>query len=247
MQEQQTQISRLDRLSVLGEMMSGVAHEINQPLAAISTYAQAGLRFLDPQNPKPDRLKEVLAKLSEQSHRAGGIVERIRELARQQVSTSELVNANDLLRVVEELAVADARARGARIRLELQEGIPPISCDSIQIQQVVLNLIRNAVDAVDSSEYQHGNEIVLQTSITDDDAIRVAVTDCGTGVSSEASESLFQPFSTGKHAGLGLGLSISRSIVTAHGGQLDYYNNPQAGATFFLTLPPASGDIEHES
>lgn len=244
-QELQEQITRLDRLSLLGETMAGVAHEINQPLTAISSYAQAGLRFLDPQNPKPERLKEAFTKLSEQVRRAGAIVERMRGLARRQVSASELVNSNDLLVQVEELAVADTRARGARIRLELQEGLPSVWCDPVQIQQVVLNLIRNAVDAMRSNEFQQGNEIVLRTSITDDGAIKISVTDYGTGVSSEVAKRLFRPFSTDSH--IGLGLSICRSIVTAHGGQLDYYNNPHLGATFFLTLPQPSGDIEYES
>lgn len=245
--DQQDQLMRMDRLSILGEMMAGIAHEINQPLTAISTYAQSGLRFMDPQNPKPDRLKDALTKLSNQARRAGAVVERIRDLARQQQSKGEFVNANHLIGQIEELATIDARARGAYIRLDLGQSMPSVWCDPIQIQQVILNLIRNAVDSMEACEFRNGDEIVLRTSTTEYVATMISVVDCGTGVSEAVAADLFRPFSTHKSSGLGLGLSISRSIVTAHGGQLDYYNNPLTGATFYLTLPQVPGDSIYES
>ena len=156
------------------------------------------------------------------------------------------MNVNQLIKQIEELATIDAQARGARIRLDLDEKLPEVWCDSIQIQQVILNLVRNAVDAMETGEFGHGNEIVLRTSAVEDEAAMISVVDCGTGVSKAAATDLFRPFSTHKRSGMGLGLSISRSIVTAHGGQLDYHNNPVAGATFHLTLPKTSGDIDHE-
>ena len=244
--DQQEQLTRMDRLSMLGEMMTGVAHEINQPLTAISTYAQSGLRFMDPKNPKPDRLREALTKLSEQARRAGAVVERIRNLGRQGTNNNQLMRADRLIRQIEELAVLDARARGARIRLDLDQNLPSVWCDPIQIQQVILNLIRNAVDAMEVVDFCNGDEIVLSASATEDGTTTIAVNDCGTGVSEAYAADLFQPFSTHKNAGIGLGLSISRSIVTTHGGQLDYHNNPIAGATFYLTLPKISGTIDHE-
>lgn len=247
LRDQQEQLARLDRLSTLGEMMAGISHEINQPLTAISTYAQSGLRFMDPKNPKPDRLRVALTKLSEQARRAGAVVERIRELSRQEVSTSQLVGTDCMIRQIEELAVIDARARGARIRFELDTSLPPVWCDPVQIQQVILNLIRNSVDSIESVNFRNGDEIVLRTSVDDEGVTTIAVVDCGSGVSEAVAADLFQPFSTHKRAGLGLGLSISRSIVTAHGGQLDYYNNPSAGATFYLKLPNMLGESNHES
>lgn len=246
LREQQDQLTRLERLSTLGEMMAGVAHEINQPLTAISTYAQSGLRFMDPKNPKPDRLRDALTKLSDQARRAGTVVERIRELARQDVSNNELLDVNRLIQQVCDLAAVDARPRGADTRLNLGQDLPLVWGDAIQIQQVLLNLIRNSIDSMEAATFSNGNEVVLRTSTTEDGMIVIAVVDCGLGVSEEAAADLFQPFSTHKRAGLGLGLSISRSIVTAHGGQLDYHNNPEAGATFVLTLPQASGDIIRE-
>lgn len=247
LRDQQEQLMRLDRLSTLGEMMAGVAHEINQPLTAISTYAQSGIRFMDSKNPKPDRLREALTKLSDQARRAGSVVERIRELGRQEVSTNQLVRTDHLIEQIEELAVIDARARGARIRLDLDANAPSIWCDPIQIQQVILNLVRNSVDSMEAGDFCNGDEIVLRTSTDADEVTTIAVIDCGSGVSEAAAADLFRPFSTHKRSGLGLGLSISRSIVTAHGGQLDYYNNPVTGATFYLTLPPVPGDRIHES
>ena len=246
LREQQDQLMRLDRLSMLGEMMAGVAHEINQPLTAISTYAQSGLRFMDPRNPKPDRLREALTKLSEQARRAGAVVDRIRDLARQDVTKNELLSINHLIKKVEDLAIVDSRARGVKIRLDLGENLPPVWCDLIQIQQVILNLIRNSVDSMEASDFCNCNEVILRTSTAEDGSVMISVIDCGAGVSEEAAADIFQPFSTHKRSGLGLGLSISRSIVTAHGGQLDYHNNPSAGATFFLTLPQSPGDITHE-
>ncbi len=245
--DQQEQLTRLDRLSTLGEMMAGIAHEINQPLTAISTYAQSGLRFMDPKNPKPDRLREALTKLSNQARRAGAVVERIRKLGRQEVSTNQLVRTDHLIEQIEELATIDAQTRGARIRLDLDTSLPSVWCDPIQIQQVILNLIRNSVDSMEAGDFCNGDEIVLRTSTDEDGVTTIAVIDCGTGVSEAAATDLFRPFSTHKRSGLGLGLSISRSIVTAHGGQLDYYNNPLAGATFYLTLPQVPGDSIHES
>lgn len=245
--DQQDQLARLDRLSTLGEMMTGIAHEINQPLTAISTYAQSGLRFMDPKNPKPGRLKEALSKLSDQARRAGTVVERIRELGRQETSDYQLVRADHLIEQIEDLAVIDAGSRGARIQLDLNGSLPPVWCDPIQIQQVILNLIRNAIDSMEDCKFCNGDEILLRTSIDEDGMTTIAVIDCGTGVSEEVATDLFRPFSTHKRSGLGLGLSISRSIMTAHGGQLDYYNNPTAGATFYLTLSQAPGDSIHES
>jgi two-component system sensor kinase FixL len=241
---QQDQLTRLDRLSTLGEMMAGVAHEINQPLTAISTYAQSSLRFMDPENPKPDRLREALTKLSDQARRAGAVVERVRKLTRQEDSANEFVSVNHLIKQIEDLATIDARPRGARIRLELDDSLPDVWCDPIQIQQVILNLIRNSVDAMESCEFRHGNQIVLRTSGVEGEAVMISVVDSGPGVSESVARDLFQPFSTHKRSGMGLGLSISRSIVTAHGGQLDYYNNAVAGATFHLTLPRVFGDIK---
>jgi two-component system sensor kinase FixL len=243
--EQQDQLARLERLSMLGEMMAGVAHEINQPLTAISTYAQSGLRYMASGNRKPERLKEALVKLSDQARRAGAVVERIRDMSRRNSSRSERVDCNRLIESIRELAAADAQGQGIRLRRELGRHLPPLWCDPIQIQQVILNLIRNAVDSMVAIDLAHGDEILLRTSMSDE-MVEIEVEDCGEGVNDDVAKDLFRPFSTHKPAGLGLGLSISRTIVTAHGGQLEFKNNPEFGATFSVTLPRAPGDINHE-
>lgn len=246
LKEQQDQLTRLERLSMLGEMTAGIAHEINQPLTAISTYAQSCLRFMNPHNPKPEKMKEALVKLSEQAHRAGAVVERIRELARQRRSESEMVDCSELIELVEGLAETDARSHGIVIRKQLADDLPLVRCDPVQIQQVVLNLIRNAIDSMETGGFDKGNEIIVRTEKTETNEVRIELIDSGMGVDAAVAEDLFRPFSTNKTTGMGLGLSISRSIVTDHGGQLNYYNNSAGGATFYVVLPPALGDTDEQ-
>jgi len=241
LRDQQKQLVSLERLSLLGEMMAGVAHEINQPLAAISTYAQSGLRFLNHKSPKLERLAEALAKLSSEARRAGAVVERIRGLARQNSGHKERLDCNEILALIEELAATDARAKGVSIRFQCDPTLSPVWGDPIQIQQVMLNLIHNAVDSMTTVSLRHGAEILVRTSMHNESTVKVEVIDQGEGVRDEVAGELFRPFFTSKKAGLGLGLSISRSIVTAHGGQLDFANNERAGATFIVTLPKLEG------
>ena len=239
---QHEQLTRVSRLSTLGEMTAGIAHEINQPLTAISTYAQSSLRFLDPENPKPDRLRVALEKLSGEARRAGAVVKRIRDLARDRSRDVERIDCNQLIQDVEALASSDARAHGIRLNLELAANVVPVWGDPIELQQVVLNLIRNAIDAMEAIELRDGHDIILRTSNRKEGGVSLEVMDHGEGVQPDVADDLFHPFATTKSDGLGLGLSISRSIVTAHGGQLGYLNNPSGGATFVLTLPQAPGE-----
>ena len=240
--QQNEQLARLDRLSMLGEITAGIAHEINQPLTAISTYAQSCLRFSSSENPRTDRLQEALVKLSQQAQRAGSVVERIRELSRRRPISVELVNLNQLLEIVQKLASADAHLHGIAIRTRPALAIPDILCDSVQIQLVLLNLVRNAIDSMRSVELRHGDIIILAAEKTVSGEVRIAVSDSGPGVSSEIAADLFRPFTTSRDAGLGMGLSTSRSIATACGGRLDFSNNQSAGATFVLTLQQDPGD-----
>lgn len=237
---QQDQLAQLDRLSMLGEMAAGIAHEINQPLTAISTYAQSCLLFMNPDKPNPELLKEALGKLSAQAHRAGSIVARIREIARRP-SEIQMINCNKLLDAVQELAEHTARSHGIEIRKRYSPELPNVLCNPAEMQLVILNLIRNAIDSMEAVEFRNGNVVWLEVGETDRGEVRIAVIDSGRGVSAGIAEQLFRPFSTDKDAFLSMGLSISRSIVIASGGQLDYHNNQSAGATFFVILPPAPG------
>ena len=232
------QLAHLDRLDMLGEMATGIAHEINQPLTAISLFAQAGKRLFGAE--KHDRLPEIFDKLSQHAQRAGAVIERMQSMARRQESAKEIVDCNALVEEVAKLAEAEARIRDMTIEVDTESELPPIEADTVQIQQVALNLLRNGMEAMRSVDCRDGNAVKLQTKLLGDGDIEVAVIDKGCGVSEEVAKILFTPFSTTKESGMGMGLSISRAIITAHGGHLDFHNNDSGGATFFFTLPAAS-------
>jgi len=233
----QDRLTHVARLSTLGEMTAGIAHEINQPLTAISMYAQSGVRMLDAGIPKPERLREALEKLSAQSLRAGAVIDRVQRLVRKQESSFETVHINELIGDILRLAESDARVNDTQVVLDLAGDLAAVRADPIQIQQVLLNLIRNAIDSMRGIECRHGSVITISTHAIDGDAIEVAVADLGTGVPEDVVEKLFTPFTTTKANGMGMGLSICRSIIDAHGGQLSFRNNPDHGATFYFQLP----------
>ncbi len=229
-------LAHIDRVNILGEMATGIAHEINQPLSAISMYAQSCLRYLDAGNPKPDRLRDALEKLSQQAHRAGAVIEHMQQFARQRETDREQFNCNSLIRQVVSLAESDAVMRDIDIVLDLDERPCIALGDIVQIQQVILNLLRNGMESMESVNCEHGNQISLSTRC-DNDTVTIVISDSGSGVSAKAAELLFQPFKSTKQMGMGIGLTICQSIVQAHGGKLDFRNNEEHGATFQFTLP----------
>jgi len=231
------QLAHMDRLDMLGEMATGIAHEINQPLTAISLFAQAGKRLFGAG--KQDRLPEIFDKLSQHALRAGAVIERMQSMARRQESVKEIVDCNALVKEVAKLAEAEARIRDMTIEVETENDLPAIEVDTVQIQQVALNLLRNGMQAMRSVDCRDGTTIRLQTKLLSDGDVEVAVIDTGCGVSEAVAKILFTPFSTTKKSGMGMGLSISSAIITAHGGHLDFRNNDTGGATFFFTLPAA--------
>ena len=240
--EQQERLARVGRLSTMGEMTASIAHEINQPLTAISMYAQACNKLLQSPSIDRDKLMTALEKLTKQTLRAGAIIERIQRFVRNESGQRELVNLNLLVRDLANFVAADARLNDIELVYELSSSIPSVFCDSIQIQQVALNLIRNAIDAMQQIECHHGNRLVVRTTQVDD-WVEFAVVDCGTGVSQDDEPLVFSAFHTTKKDGMGMGLSICRSIINQHGGQLNFHNNPTHGATFYFRLP-TGGDIE---
>ncbi len=235
----QDRLTHVARLSTLGEMTAGIAHEINQPLAAISIYAQSGIRMLDAGIPKPERLREALEKLSAQSLRAGAVIDRVQRLIRKQESEFETVHINDLIRDLLRLAESDARVNDMQIALDLTSDIDVIYADPIQIQQVLLNLIRNGIDSMRGIGCRYGTVVTIRSRALPGDRVEVSVTDRGTGVAVDVADSMFTPFTTTKANGMGMGLSICRSILEAHNGLLSYRNNadPDHGATFYFQLP----------
>jgi two-component system sensor kinase FixL len=234
--EQRDMLAHVDRLNTLGEMAAGIAHEINQPLTAISMYAQSGLRFLRKQNPPLQRLEDALVKLSQQAHRAGAVIERMQEMTRPHQSHQQVVPAEQLLRDIRDLGEVEAQIRNFIIVLRLDDDLPLVNCDSVQIQQVILNLLRNGMESMRTNHCKPGSKIVLQARATPLE-LRISIVDGGIGVSRKLEKQLYQPFTTTKESGMGLGLTISRSIVAAHGGQIEFSNNKAGGATFSFALP----------
>lgn len=239
--EQHDVLAHLERLNTLGEMATGIAHEINQPLTAISMYAQAGLRYLQKEKPRLDKLDDALEKLSLQAHRAGAVIERMQEMTKQQDSHQKVIHCNSMIREVYKLAEIDAHINHYNIELNIDNHLPPVFCDPIQIQQVILNLLRNGMESMNSFGTKAGSKIILQATCFES-GVKISITDCGCGVSKQLAKQLYQPFISTKQSGMGLGLSISRSIIVSHGSQLDFYNNQHDGATFYFTLPPAEDD-----
>jgi PAS domain S-box-containing protein len=230
-------LAHVDRLNMLGEMATGIAHEINQPLTAISLFVQAGNRMLE--NGTPERLPEILDKLVLHAHRASSVIERMQTMARRHESAKEIIDCDDLIKEVVKLAEAEARIRDMTIEVTKEGNLPAVEVDPVQIQQVALNLLRNGMESMQSIGCAHGHTIGLRAKFDADRNIEISVVDRGAGVSEDVAQVLFSPFSTTKKSGMGMGLSISRAIITAHGGQLEFRNNESGGATFFFTLPAA--------
>lgn len=229
------QLAHVARLNALGEMASGIAHEINQPLAAISLFAQAGKRLLD--SGQHERVSEVFDKLSQHAQRAGIIIERIQTMARPHDSEKKPTDCHHMLSDVTKLAEAEARIYDIEIDVSLEIKLPNVLVDRVQIQQVVLNLLRNGMQAMRAINCSNGRKISLSASQTESGDAKIEVSDSGCGVSRDDEIKLFEPFSTTKETGMGLGLPISRAIIEAHDGYINFYNNKKYGATFYFTLP----------
>ena len=237
-------IAHVSRLSTLGEMAAGIAHEINQPLTAISLFAQAGRRLIDAGN--YEKMGEVCHKLNEHALRASDVVERMQSMARQGESRKDVVDPNELIGTAVRLAESEARIRDIEIEFQKGEDLPPVAVDGVQIQQVALNLLRNGMEAMLSANCCQEKAIVIRTRGLDEKEVEISVSDCGFGVADDNVDKLFTPFSTTKKAGMGMGLSISQAIVRAHGGRIDFHNNDTRGATFWFTLPVANKESKDE-
>jgi signal transduction histidine kinase len=229
-------LTHLTRVSTLGEMASSIAHEVNQPLTAVVTYAQACRRLLETGEAGTDEAREVLGRIAREALRAGDIIHRLKDLVRHHESRWREEDLNALVRDVESLARADARLHDVRLSLDLAPHLPTVLADAVQIQQVVLNLIRNGIDAVEEAGPRE-RLVRVRTRCQDPGTVRLSVDDHGSGVSADAERHLFQPFFTTKSDGMGMGLSISRSIVDAHRGHIGFERSSEGGSTFFFTLP----------
>lgn len=236
----QERLTHVGRLSTMGEMATGLAHEINQPLTAIATYAQAAVRMIDaPGGTDTAELREPLVQITAQALRAGEVIRRLRAFVKNRATRTETIDLNRLIEDLRVLAEPDARINDVRLTVELAPAVPAVSADPVQIQQVLLNLIRNAIDA--TLEAPGAPREVLVQSVSRPDEIEIAVVDRAGGIPAEIAANLFNPFFTTKAAGTGLGLAISRSIIRAHRGKLGHRPTPGGGTTFYFTLPPLPG------
>jgi len=237
LQELQSELVHMSRLSAMGEMASALAHELNQPLSAIANYLSGARRLLERSGVDEPRAGEALEKAGEQALRAGEIIRRLRDFLSRGEGERRVENLPKLVQEACALALVGAREHGVRVRYALALDAEMVLVDRVQIQQVILNLVRNAMDAMSE---QPRRDLTIATAVVEDGMAMVSVTDTGPGVDAAAAAKLFQPFVTTKASGMGVGLSISRTIVEAHGGRIWTEPNPAGGAIFRFTLRLAS-------
>lgn len=237
--EQHEELMHVTRVGKLAEFVSSLAHEISQPLTSILSYAQAAQRILvnstKSEADKSNILQEIHQSIINDDQRATEVIRRLRSLLKKAVPEMKPIDINAVINETSLLITTDLKVRNNVLKTELDSNLPLVHGDRIQLQQVLLNLISNSFDAMEKN--QGLREIMIRTSRKDPETILVSVRDSGCGISEQNLPKLFEHFFTSKPDGLGMGLSISRSIVEAHGGHLDVENNPDLGATFYFTLP----------
>ena len=233
--EMQMQLAHANRVATMGQLTASIAHEVNQPIAATVANAGAGLRWLGAEPPNLDEVRQALERIARDGDRAGAVIGRIRALIKGAPPRDERVEVNAAIREIIELTRSEAMKNGVSVRTELAEGLPPVPGNRVELQQVILNLILNALEAMSGSEGPR--ELLISAGTTESDEVHVAVYDFGHGLTPATLEHLFEAFHTTKPNGLGLGLSICRSIIESHGGRLWASANLPCGAVFQFTLP----------
>ncbi len=234
----QAQLAHVARVTTMGELTSSIAHEVNQPLAAVVTNGDACLRWLGNDPPNLDKARLSVAGIIKEGNRAGEIIQRVRALARKTPPQKTMLGVNEAIEEVIGLVGAELAKHQVLLLKELMSDLPTVFGDRVQLQQVFLNLIANGIEAMERVT-DRPRELSIGSRATEDGRVLISVSDCGTGIGPESVDHLFEAFFTTKQEGMGLGLSISRTIVEGHGGRLSAIANKPYGATFQFTLPVA--------
>jgi C4-dicarboxylate-specific signal transduction histidine kinase len=238
MERHRDALHRSARLVALGEFASAIAHEINQPLTAIATYNNTCLRLLEAGRGDPGELRQAMEKCRDQAKRAGAIIQRLRELLRHPTPAFEVQDLNAVARAAREASAPEAEEGGVTVDLALAPKLPAVRADALLIEQVLVNLVRNAIDAVQDLAPAR-RRVTIASTTNADGSVAVSVSDAGEGLRSDLRDQLFHPFVSDKPGGLGLGLSICRSVIESHGGEIRYEQGAP-GARFAFTLPAAA-------
>ena len=238
-QQQRGELAHLSRVTMLGELSGSLAHELNQPLTAILSNAQAAQRFLAHDNTDLNEVRDILADIVAEDKRAGEVIRRLRLLLKKGEVQHQPFDINEVVREVLKLVRSDLVNQGVAVHADLAPALPAVNADRVQLQQVLLNLVMNACDAMAGGP-AGDHKLIIRTELAGSEGIRVSVADRGVGLAPDNLEKVFEPFFTTKVQGMGLGLSVCRTIITAHGGKLWAANNPERGATFHFTLPAST-------
>ena len=233
----QQELMHASRLSAMGEMASGIAHELNQPLTAIMNYAKAARRHLDRTEPDPAPISDLVDKAGHQAERAAEIIKRLRRFIKKDEIERRLEPINTVVEEAAALALIGASDRNIELIFSLDDALPPVLMDRIEVQQVVLNILRNAIEAFEGTGER---KIYVSTRATGPHRVEVDIRDNGPGLAPHVADDPFRPFQTTKADGMGIGLAISRTIIDAHGGRLWAESPPEGGAQFRFSLPVGS-------
>ncbi len=243
LEQAQAELTRVDRLTTLGELAATIAHEVSQPLTAVVTSGNACLRWLAKDPPNLEEARGCVGRIVKDGSRAGEVIGRIRAMVTKSPSKTDRLSINDVIREVVTLISVEMQRNGVLLRTELSSDLSPIMGDRVQLQQVILNLMMNAIDAMRQTGQPH-RELVVTSAMDGTDAVRVTVRDSGPGLDKTALERLFDAFYTTKPDGMGMGLAITRRIIKAHGGQIWAAPNTPRGAKFEFRLPTDTPELQ---
>jgi PAS domain S-box-containing protein len=236
------ELAHVTRLGLMGEMASGIAHEVNQPLTAISSYTQVSLNLMNTETPDLVKLAEILYKTQQQALRAGRIIHRMREFVKSHAKRRSIADVNTLIHEAVSLCIAELKQNNIKLSFKLESRLPPVYVDQVQIEQIIINLIMNSIDALQNLPGKQQRKISIQSESTLKDEIQIKVKDNGKGLDPDQQQKILTPFYTTKANGMGMGLSISRSLIEAHDGRLHFNSKQGKGTTFYVTLPVRKPD-----